>query len=307
MGVLTKPDLAIERVMQNIAIDHVTGKRCDLVLGYHIVKNRGPDDGESSLADGQEAEEIFFSEHPWSTLKNTGRTGASALKTKVHGLLTDLIKQEFPKLREEIKAKLGELKATLDGLGAPRSDTNAQRAYLGNISDHFQGIVHDALGASYGGRSVFNSDDMRLVTRIVELDEKLSKGIADAGHTRAFSEDHVSKKFRRDSEAPSSDCSSEQSEEESEEYAQPPSRKSLSDIFPCVARLLKEPENPYLVQLQDIFKSTKHQINNADDIRTFIQDTYNNSRGMDLGTVSQNFGKNPRECVVLLSNPRAQN
>ncbi|TLS25403.1 hypothetical protein PpBr36_07772 [Pyricularia pennisetigena] len=132
MGVLTKPDLAIERAMQNIAIDHVTGKRCDLLLGYHIVKNRGPDDGESSLAVGLEAEENFFSEHPWAALKSTEQNWGRGAQD-----------QEFPKLREEIKTKLVGLKAMLDGLGAPRSD-----------------------------------------------------------HTRAFSEDHVSKKSRQDSEAP---------------------------------------------------------------------------------------------------------
>ncbi|EHA57501.1 hypothetical protein MGG_10505 [Pyricularia oryzae 70-15] len=70
------------------------------------------------------------------------------------------------------------------------------------------------------------------------------------------------------------------------ESAQPPSRMSLGEIFPCVARLLQEPASRYHVELHDVFKGAKHETNSTDDIRTFIQDTYNNSRGMDLGTFS---------------------
>lgn len=75
MGVLTKPDLNIERVTQQIAIDHVVGKRSDLTLGYYIVKNRGPDDIGKTLSDGQHDESAFFASDPWSILRGIGRAG----------------------------------------------------------------------------------------------------------------------------------------------------------------------------------------------------------------------------------------
>lgn len=80
MAVLTKPDLAIETTIKQIAIDHVKGKRGELKLGYYIVKNRGPDDAGMILEDGQRKERAFFSAESWSDLKRTGKTGTEALK-----------------------------------------------------------------------------------------------------------------------------------------------------------------------------------------------------------------------------------
>lgn len=82
MAVLTKPDLAIERATQQIAIDHVLGKRGDLTLGFYLVKNRGPDDVEKTLAQGQAEERVFFSNAPWSVLAHTGKAGIGCLKQR---------------------------------------------------------------------------------------------------------------------------------------------------------------------------------------------------------------------------------
>lgn len=76
MAVLTKPDLAIERIMAQIAIDHVLGKRSDLTLGYYVVKNRGPDDSGLTLEQGLARERQFFAKAPWSLLSHTGRAGS---------------------------------------------------------------------------------------------------------------------------------------------------------------------------------------------------------------------------------------
>ncbi|KAE9576324.1 hypothetical protein CGMCC3_g7655 [Colletotrichum fructicola] len=51
MGVLTKPDLAIERAMQQIVCELVEGKRFPLRLGYCVVKNRGSDDNKLTLGE----------------------------------------------------------------------------------------------------------------------------------------------------------------------------------------------------------------------------------------------------------------
>ncbi|CAJ2508630.1 Uu.00g136560.m01.CDS01 [Anthostomella pinea] len=83
MAVLTKPDLAIERNTQQIAIDHVMGKRSELTLGYYIVKNRGPDDANKSLEQGQTDERSFFAKAPWLVLNSTGKAGMDALKLRV--------------------------------------------------------------------------------------------------------------------------------------------------------------------------------------------------------------------------------
>ncbi|KLU91205.1 hypothetical protein MAPG_09727 [Magnaporthiopsis poae ATCC 64411] len=149
MGVLTKPDLAIERAMQQIAINHVTGKRSDLTLGYYIVKNRGSDDENMTLGEGRKAEVAFFAKEPWSAIKDTGRAGTKALQIKVRGLLTDLVKQEFKQLRMEVVAQLASLGAEELALGPQRSDANSQRAYLSNLMGTREEFLSDKSDDSY--------------------------------------------------------------------------------------------------------------------------------------------------------------
>lgn len=49
LGVLTKPDLAIEKATRGVIVDLVKGKRNDLRLGYCVVKNRGADDSSTDM------------------------------------------------------------------------------------------------------------------------------------------------------------------------------------------------------------------------------------------------------------------
>ncbi|KAI6514562.1 hypothetical protein MCOR10_008575 [Pyricularia oryzae] len=187
MAVLTKPDLAIETTIKQIAIDHVKGKKGKLTLGYYIVKNRGPDDAGMTLEEGQRKETAFFSAEPWSDLKRTGKTGTEALKAQVRALLADLVKSEFKKLRSEVEEELRTLSDKERAMGPPRSDSNSQRAYLGSLCDQFQSITRDALNGNYTQHvEFFSKDSHRLITRIVELDEQFSAGICAYGHTRAF-------------------------------------------------------------------------------------------------------------------------
>lgn len=99
MGVLTKPDLALERaVIQNI-VDLIQGKRQDLQLGYYVVKNRGADDVNSTLQKRNTEEIAFFRKEPWSAITSTSRVGIEALKTRLRDLLNSISKREFPALK----------------------------------------------------------------------------------------------------------------------------------------------------------------------------------------------------------------
>ncbi|KAK7750309.1 hypothetical protein SLS62_007716 [Diatrype stigma] len=190
MAVLTKPDLAIERAMQQIAIDHVQGKRSDLTLGYYVVKNRGSDDSNMTLQEGQIKERQFFSQSPWSTLSSTGRAGMDNLKVRVRNLLIDLIKREFPKLRAEVARELRELRENYAKMGPSRSNEHTQRAYLNKMSEAFQSLSRNALNAYYNGDKIFNKrHDLRLITRIVETSEEFNRAIEKHGHVWSFAVD----------------------------------------------------------------------------------------------------------------------
>lgn len=100
MGVLTKPDLAPERATQQNILDLIQGKRQDLKLGYCVVKNRGADDGDSSLQKRVNEERAFFRQEPWAAVASSGRLGINAVRVILHDLLMDISKKEFPILKK---------------------------------------------------------------------------------------------------------------------------------------------------------------------------------------------------------------
>ncbi|KAI1409404.1 P-loop containing nucleoside triphosphate hydrolase protein [Hypoxylon sp. FL1857] len=254
MAVLTKPDLAIERVMQQIAIDHVIGTRSDLLLGYYIVKNRGPDDVDKSLEQGQADERKFFSNPPWSALRNTGKAGIDALRARVRELLVDLIKKEFPKLKSDVVKELSTLRSQLDKMGQSRSNQHTQRAYLNKMSEAFQTLARDALNAYYTSSHLFDErHELRLITRVVEANEKYSDAMWHMGHTREFASDSESG--------------------ETEGVPQPQIE------FECM-------DYPELEEIFDPSDTVMPDVSGQDKIMEYIEGVYNDSRGQDLGTFS---------------------
>ncbi|KAI3331553.1 interferon-induced GTP-binding protein Mx2 [Xylariaceae sp. AK1471] len=270
MAVLTKPDLAIERATQQIAIDHVLGERGDLTLGYYIVKNRGADDGDKTLEQGQIDERAFFANAPWSSLLYTGKAGIGCLKQRVRELLIDLIKKEFPKLKSEVSKELGIARAHHAEMGPSRSDQQTQRAYLNRMSETFQSLVRDGVNAYYTGDKIFSDrHDLRLITRVVEASESYSHEMMTNGHMRPFL-NRIS-----DVEDPKTEDQSifEATAEKvcSVWEQQGIDRETIVNDYPE----LEEFFDPWEESPQDIAEC---------GIMEYIEDVYKSSRGQDLGT-----------------------
>ncbi|KAI1488211.1 P-loop containing nucleoside triphosphate hydrolase protein [Biscogniauxia mediterranea] len=262
MAVLTKPDLTIERTTQQIAIEHVLGKRNYLTLGYYIVKNRGPDDVNKTLAQGQADEKVFFSTAPWSTLKGTGKTGMESLKVRVRDLLIELIKKEFPQLKRDVAKELAATRTERDKMGPSRSNHHTQRAYLNKISEKFQSLVRDATNAYYTADKLFDDcPELRLITRIVEANEKYAMEMSKNGHMRTFISDSKH-------ESPyTGKCSIE------------PEMKDLSSLFPSQLN-----DYPELDEIFDAADTILPDLSGPEDISDYIEDVYKSSRGQELGT-----------------------
>ncbi|KAK6083977.1 interferon-induced GTP-binding protein Mx1 [Seiridium cupressi] len=169
MAVMTKPDLAIEHSVQKIVIDYVTGKRGDLTLGYYIVRNRGPDDVGMSLQQGQVKEKQFFLEPPWSVLRFTMTSGMDALKERVHELLIDLIRKEFPKLKLDVHREWNMARRCVDQMGPSRSTPHAQRAFLNDNPD-----LEDIIG--FAGAPLPEIDDHEDIMDYIEDVYNSSRG-----------------------------------------------------------------------------------------------------------------------------------
>ncbi|KAF4584060.1 interferon-induced GTP-binding protein Mx2 [Ophiocordyceps camponoti-floridani] len=185
MGVLTKPDLATETATRSAVIDLVQGRRNTLKLGYYVVKNRGADDKTSSLAKRTEKETAFFMAPPWTRISE--RCGVTALKDRLRRLLMNISRQEFPQVKSEIEERLRRCKAELDIMGPSRGDQSTQRQYLGRLATRFQKVSFAALNALYTGEEIFKSDpELRLMTRIIKLNEVFSEVFLKRGHRQLF-------------------------------------------------------------------------------------------------------------------------
>ncbi|XDG04757.1 hypothetical protein ABKA04_004372 [Annulohypoxylon sp. FPYF3050] len=185
MGVLTKPDLAMEHATQRAVIDLVQGKRNRLNLGYCVVKNRSADDSHSSISDRLASEKAFFAGPPWTSVAS--RCGIESLQIRLSELLMEISKRELPHVKAEVEDRLNLRKAELEAMGPSRSDQSSQRLYLGRIASKFQAITQHALNGYYTGHPIFKSEPhLKLATRAMELNEALSSIVLKRGHKRHF-------------------------------------------------------------------------------------------------------------------------
>lgn len=187
LGVFTKPDLCVERALQKPLIDRVLAKNQQLQLGYYVVRNRGADDLQSTLQQRHEQESAFFQQEPWSALAKAGRAGIGALSKRLGELLQTVTKREFPHLKNDIKLLLTADQQQVKELGTPRDSSHAQRAYLSKLSSEFQRIAACALEGRYVRDAILmQKPEMRLITRIIDLNEAFAREFARNGHKWEF-------------------------------------------------------------------------------------------------------------------------
>lgn len=174
--------------VKNAVADLVRGRRQDLKLGYCIVRNRGADDQSATLdaiaRDARERE--FFLQPPFNTLEET-RVGIPALRSRLRTLLMDRTRTEFPNVKRDMAQKLKEVRQMLDGLGEARSSQTEQLAYLCKIASRFSELAEYGRNAYYPGDPIFTEQgDLRLITRIRELNEKFAAMFFKRAHRIEF-------------------------------------------------------------------------------------------------------------------------
>ena len=273
LGVLTKPDLVYENAGQEVVLKLVRNERRDLELGYCVVKNRSADDLTSSAEERARSEKEFFSRAPWTKL-SPDRLGIPALKMRVQQLLMDRTQSEFPKVQKEITNILKENQVLLKDLGEPRSTTEQQRIFVGRIASQFTRIKQCGLDGTYSRESLFDTpSDLKLITRIREINEEFAKSLYDSGETRKF--------IRNGGEA-----DTESDEDTKEEDACKTCSSGRSDLYRAGITFeipkLGEGELDEVV-LYDAFEWPDA---NQEDIMKYIEREWLASRAYELGTVS---------------------
>ncbi len=104
LGVLTKPDLVDKGAEKNV-VDLVEGRKHQLKLGWHVLRNASQDELNKRVADRDVTERIFFAgQSPWNTLDEE-RVGIASFRDRLQEILADHIRREFPKVRTSIGPK----------------------------------------------------------------------------------------------------------------------------------------------------------------------------------------------------------
>ncbi|RDW57256.1 hypothetical protein BP5796_12706 [Coleophoma crateriformis] len=274
LGVLTKPDLVFEASAQAAVCDLVQGKKRPLKLGYFLVRNRGADSGslESSELDK------FFQKGPWNDLPQD-QVGIPALKEQLRSLLVKITQREFPKLFRDVSDQIREFKRELNSFGPPRQDEREQRSFLSHIAGAFQDRARAALAADYSADPVFDQDELRLITHVVNITDVFSDDLQQGAHSRHFDNIGLSEPsvLLVPSEAPA--------EPEYEE----PVELMIDSLRALLQKAKVDDATPgELAELGDIIVLQDKFPMLLDDVTTWIRDNYRRSRGMDLGTFNAN-------------------
>lgn len=142
-------------------------------------------------------------------------------------------------------------------MGLARSDEKAQRAYLGKIATNFERTVGYSLNAYYTQDPMFTDRlEMRLITRIIELNEVFSAVFSSRGHTRRFEPCDETEKKDKSANLQTTNLG----------FELPEAPPELADIIITDRFECPEPSEDSIMQL--------------------IEKEFRQSRGPELGTVS---------------------
>ncbi|KAL8941287.1 MAG: hypothetical protein Q9216_002348 [Gyalolechia sp. 2 TL-2023] len=262
LGVLTKPDLVDKGAEQSV-IDLVEGKRDKLGLGWSIVRNPGQQQiKEEACADRHWSEEIFFTtQEPWSKLDKE-RVGVAALQVRLKEILSEMVRREFPNVKQDINKRLKECKSSLARLGPCRENKEQQQKYLLDLAARFQRLTSWALEARYGSDDAFEEhQDLRIATLVVNRNAYFSSDVSKQGHTINFS---------------------------GEEDRNP--EEPAKDLYGLKRELIetKAPSVRYIENgsdIADLMHEGKKVVGPGEtDILAWLQEVYESSRGFELGS-----------------------
>jgi dynamin family protein len=261
LGVLTKPDLVKEHSAIVAVSNLVLGKKKPLTLGYYVVRNRGADDDDTF---DHAANEEVFREEPWSRVPKD-RVGVQALKTRLGELLAQITRNEFPKLRRDVKKQLVDCRRELEGLGPARQTDQEQRLFLSTLTNQFQDLVGAALNAHYHNHEAFEvQKELRLITYVVNLTEMFNYDFEKKGQLRYF-------------ESPPAESSpKDESKKEKSEIA-------WTDIS-AMQKLIEEIDIEDVDSVGDIIDKDCYFGNPQAGIMDWIEGLYVRSRGVELGS-----------------------
>lgn len=127
LGVLTKPDL-VDKGAETAVLDLIEGRRHQLQLGWHLLRNPGQADLGHSTRNRHAIEKEFFARQgPWNRLEEE-KVGVVSLRTRLQEILAGHIRREFPKVCYNFPR----------GTGPPTDHLTCQIRYKSQIEGIFE-------------------------------------------------------------------------------------------------------------------------------------------------------------------------
>ncbi|RDW79868.1 hypothetical protein BP6252_04506 [Coleophoma cylindrospora] len=161
LGIITKPDrLPAGSDSEKSFIELADNQDVFFKLGWHVLKNRGYEDRDSSFEERNLAESNFFRKSNFKQLP-ADSLGIDALRTRLSDLLFEHIKRELPQLRKELASALKDATTQLNQMGKSRSNTKECRDYLLELSTEFWQICKAAINGHYEGEYFLTGMDAK--------------------------------------------------------------------------------------------------------------------------------------------------
>ncbi|KAL2043237.1 hypothetical protein N7G274_004297 [Stereocaulon virgatum] len=157
LGIITKPDrLDAGSGLESSFLDLARNEDIRFCLGWHVLKNRKYEEREFSLEERKYAEDAFFRTSNFKHLPKD-HLGIDSLRSRLSSLLFEHIKEELPKLRNDLEEALLAATQQLHIMGSPRANSSECKDYLTHLSlDYFQ-VCKAAVDGHYEGE-YFKSD-----------------------------------------------------------------------------------------------------------------------------------------------------
>lgn len=162
LGIITKPDrLPSGSGSEKAYLDLASNKDIFFKLGWHVLKNRSFEEGASSFEERNVSEANYFRKSNFKSLPRDC-VGIDSLRNRLSTLLFEHVKQELPKLREDLEEALSDTKAQLDIMGKSRTTPSDCRDYLAQLSLDYYEVCKSAVNGQYEG-DYFNNADPKFV------------------------------------------------------------------------------------------------------------------------------------------------
>ncbi|KAF4121327.1 Dynamin central region [Geosmithia morbida] len=120
VGLITEPDdLYRDYGLEAFFLDLAKNKNTVFGRGWHVLRNRSPDERGRTTAQRDEAERDFFSKSPWNSLRR-GQVGVETPEPRSTDLPREQITVQLPSFADEAVSGISDAKSTLQRLGSPR-------------------------------------------------------------------------------------------------------------------------------------------------------------------------------------------